>query len=157
MGISYVSIVNINNKLLNYLLVRYVLNMFRKMDAIILLVSDMNKSIDFYKNVLGLPLKSQSPEWTEFFLKGTKLALHVNKRLKDRMSSKIGILIGFMVLDINETYKILKSRGAKFIKEPKEENFGKHAIVEDPDGYMISLVQLTGKPTEDIDLLLGME
>lgn len=127
------------------------------MDAIILLVSDMNRSIEFYRDRLGLPLKNQSPEWSEFFLKGTKLALHVNKRLRDKMSSRIGILIGFMVLDMDETSKILKARGVKFIKEPKDENFGKHAIIEDPDGYMISLVQLTSKPTEEIDLLLGME
>ncbi len=133
-------------------------NMFRKMDAIILLVSDMNRSIDFYKNVLGLPLKTQSQEWTEFFMKGTKLALHpIKEKLKSKMVSKIGVLIGFMVMDMDETSKILKAKGVKFVKEPKEESFGKHAIIEDPDGYMISLVQLTDKHAEEIDLLLGIE
>jgi catechol 2,3-dioxygenase-like lactoylglutathione lyase family enzyme len=132
--------------------------MFRKIDAIILLVSDMQKSIDFYKDVLGLPLKKQTRDWTEFFMKGTKLALHpMNEKLKSKMSSKVGILIGFMVMDMDETSKILHEKGVKFVKEPKEEAFGKHAIIEDPDGYMISIIQLTSKPDEEFDLLLGME
>jgi predicted enzyme related to lactoylglutathione lyase len=147
----------VNNKLLNHLLV-ILLSMFRRIDAIILLVTDMNRSIDFYKDVLGLPLKSQFPDWAEFFIKGTKLALHpINKKLKEKMHSKTGILIGFTVMDMDETSKTLEKKGVKFVKKPKEEGFGKHAIIEDPDGYMISLVQLTGKPTEEFDLLLGME
>lgn len=133
-------------------------DMFRKIDAIILLVSDMERTKDFYKNVLGLPLKIEAPDWTEFFMKGTKLALHpINEKLKSKISSKVGILMGFMVMDMDETSKVLHEKGVKFVKEPKEERFGKHAIIEDPDGYMISIVQLTGKPEEEIDLLLGME
>ena len=132
--------------------------MFRKVDAVILLVSDMERSIRFYRDVLGLPLKSQAPDWTEFFMKGTKLALHpINERLKAKITSRVGILIGFMVMDMDETVKELKAKNVKFVKEPKKESFGKHAIIEDPDGYMISLVQLETKPTEEIDLLLGME
>ncbi len=118
----------------------------------------MQKSIDFYKNVLGLPLRKQTHDWTEFFIKGTKLALHpINEKLKRQMSSKVGILIGFMVMDMDATSKILHEKGVKFVKEPKEEAFGKHAIIEDPDGYMISIIQLTSKPDEEFDLLLGME
>lgn len=133
--------------------------MFRKIDAVILLVSDMNKSIEFYRDILGLPLNSKAPDWTEFFIKGTKLALHpLNKRLKNKIRSRLGILIGFSVIDMDETVKILKEKGVKFVKEPKTESFGKHAIIEDPDGYMISLVQLTNRTSgEEIDLLLGVE
>ncbi len=132
--------------------------MFRKIDAIILLVSDMNRSIEFYRDILGLTLKSSSPDWTEFFIKGTKIALHpIKERLKSKITSKIGMLIGFMVMDMDETSKILHTKGVKFIKEPREESFGKHAIIEDPDGYMISLVQLSSKQVEEIDLLLGIE
>ena len=48
----------------------------KKVEAVILLVSDMEKSVKFYRDVLRLPIKSQSEEWTEFFNSGTVIALH---------------------------------------------------------------------------------
>ena len=32
----------------------------------IVFVSDMNRAVSFYRDVMGLPLKFESPEWTEF-------------------------------------------------------------------------------------------
>src|SRR3972149_4176553 len=42
----------------------------------IVFVSDMKRSVAFYRDVLGLPLKFESPGWTEFATDGTTLALH---------------------------------------------------------------------------------
>jgi len=125
--------------------------MFRKVGAVILLVSDMERSIDFYKNILGLALKSRSKDWTEFIQDGTVLALHPAKK-KFRAKStkaKIGMLVAFKVSDMKDVYKVLKGKQVRFFKEPTEEDFGKHAIILDPDGYMISLVELKmGKDEE---------
>jgi len=134
--------------------------MFRKIGAVILLVSDMGRSIDFYKNTLGLSLKSSSPDWAEFFKDGTTLALHpMKKKLKEQVGSRVGMLVGFMVSNMDETYQNLKKKNVKFLKEPKDESFGKHAIIIDPDGYMISIAQLKVKVTEEVDLFgaLGIE
>lgn len=131
---------------------------FRKIGAIILLVSNMEHSLDFYKNTLGLPLKSSSPTWIEFFSNGTVLALHPMKKIKQG-KSKTGVLIGFMVSDMDQIYQELKKKNVKFLKEPREEKFGKHAIILDPDGYMISIAQLKSGVHEEIDLFgaIGME
>ena len=43
----------------------------------IVFVSDMARSIAFYRDVLGLPLRFESPEWTEFDTPGSTLALHL--------------------------------------------------------------------------------
>ncbi len=48
----------------------------KKIDYTIVFVSDMKRSIDFYRDVLGLPLKFESPDWTEFATEATTLALH---------------------------------------------------------------------------------
>jgi lactoylglutathione lyase len=48
--------------------------LFKKVGAVILLVSDMERSVKFYRDVLNLPIKSQSDEWTEFFGSGTVIA-----------------------------------------------------------------------------------
>lgn len=134
--------------------------LFRKIGTVILFVSDMERSIDFYKNTLDLPLKTSSHDWVEFFKDGTTLAMHpMKKGLKVKAGSGGGMLVGFMVGNMGETCQKLKRKNVKFLKEPKEEPFGKHAVILDPDGHMISIVQLKGKATEEIDLLgaLGTE
>jgi lactoylglutathione lyase len=123
-----------------------------KLGAIILLVADMKKSIEFYKGILNLPIKQQSEDWTEFFNNGTMLALRLVKK-KEKTKAALTILVGFMVNDLDTTVKRLKEMKVKFFKEPREEPFGKHAIFEDPDEHMISIVQLEAKSAEGFDLL----
>lgn len=143
--------------------------LFTKVGTVILLVSDMEKSVRFYKELLGLPVKTktQSPDWVEFFNRETTLSLHAIKKTTanvDRRDTKLGTgtLVGFMVSDIDTTVQFLKENNVRFFKEPREEPFGKHAIIEDPDGHLISIAQLkrtTTTEAEEFDLLglLGAE
>lgn len=121
---------------------------FRKLGAVILLVSDMRRSIQFYKETLNLPIKKESEEWTEFFNKETVLALHPAKH-KENLKSGQHILIGFTASDFDHTINILREKGVVFFKNAKEEGFGKHAIIEDPDGHLISIVKLKGNQNEE--------
>ena len=50
--------------------------MFKQIDYTMVVVSDMARSIEFYRDKLGIPLKFQSPDWTEFLTGTTTLALH---------------------------------------------------------------------------------
>jgi catechol 2,3-dioxygenase-like lactoylglutathione lyase family enzyme len=36
----------------------------------IVFVSDMSRSVAFYRDVIGLPLRFESPHWTEFATEG---------------------------------------------------------------------------------------
>jgi predicted enzyme related to lactoylglutathione lyase len=121
--------------------------MFKKVGAVILLVSDMDRSIEFYMNVLELEMKSRTKEWTEFIKDGTVLALHPTK-FKDLR--KDGVLIAFKVSNLDDFYKKVKSKKVKFVQEPTEEAFGKYAIIEDPDGYRISIVEMKLKEAEEM-------
>ncbi len=120
---------------------------FRKLGAVILLVSDMNKSVQFYKEILNIPLKKKSDEWTEFFNKETVLALHPAKN-KEKIKSGQHILVGFSASDFEQTIRNLQDKKVIFFKNPREEGFGKHAIIEDPDGHLISIVKLKENPLE---------
>ena len=131
---------------------------FRKVGAVILLVSDMERSIRFYRDTLGIPIKIKSKAWTEFFNKDTVLALHPAKK-KSKMKTGSGMLVGFEVSDLDSTVKKLKQKKVKFFKKPKEEPFGKHAIIEDPDGHLVSIAEIKEKSAEGFDLLglIGQE
>lgn len=126
---------------------------FRKVGAVILLVSNMEKSIKFYSDTLELPIKSRSKDWTEFFNNDTVLALHPAPEKKKMLKTGSGTLVGFEVTDLDSTVKKLKEKRVKFFKRPKEEPFGKHAIVQDPDGHLISIAELNEKSSEGFDLL----
>jgi lactoylglutathione lyase len=126
---------------------------FRKVGAVILLVSNMEKSIKFYSEILELPVKSRSKDWTEFFNNDTVLALHPAPKNKKTLKTGSGILVGFEVIDLESSVKKLKEKRVKFYKRPKEEPFGKHAIVQDPDGHLISIAEINEKSSEGFDLL----
>jgi catechol 2,3-dioxygenase-like lactoylglutathione lyase family enzyme len=126
---------------------------FRKVGAVILLVSNMEKSIKFYSDILELPVKTRSKDWTEFFNHDTVLALHPAPEKKKRLKTGSGTLVGFEVTDLDSTVKKLNEKRVKFFKRTKKQPFGKHAIVQDPDGHLISIAELKEKLTEGFDLL----
>jgi len=119
--------------------------MFHKIGAVILLVSDMKRSVKFYRDTLGMKLKQQSKGWTEFSDGGTVLALHPASRKK--IKKNMSMLVGFSVSDFDDVINGLKKKKVKFYKKPKEEPFGNHTIIQDPDGHLISIVQM---PQEEL-------
>lgn len=126
---------------------------FRKVGAVILLVSNMEKSIKFYSEILDLPIKTRSKDWTEFFDNDTVLALHPAPKKKTILKTGSGTLVGFEVTDLDSTVKMLKEKRVKFFKRLKEEPFGKHAIIRDPDGHLISIAEIDEKSSQGFDLL----
>lgn len=124
--------------------------MFAKISAIILIVEDATKLIKFYRDILELRVKQESENWIELSTKegSTVLALYPKRGEKKPSSIKLGLgegrntLIGFNVSDLDSICKELENRGVSFYKRPSEESFGKHAIIEDPEGNLISIAEM---------------
>jgi lactoylglutathione lyase len=123
----------------------YIITMFSRIGAVILLVSDIKRSIRFYRDTLGMELKQESNDWTELSTRGTVLALHPARKKKIKKNN--GILVGFSISDFDDVISSLKKKRVKFYKKPKQEPFGKHAIIQDPDGHLLSIVQM---PQEEL-------
>ena len=125
--------------------------MFSKVDYVMVMVSDMKRSVKFYKEALGLPLKFESEEWTEFQTGTTTLALHGGAKPSSgggRGEPQAGTCsIGFSVADLEKTWKDLQARGVRFVMPPTErEGEGiKLAVGVDPDGLPLSFAQRTAK------------
>lgn len=123
--------------------------MFTKVDYVMVMVSDMTRSVAFYRDKLGLALKFESPEWTEFQTGATTLALHGGgKPATTAPSEESGkqagaCFIGFSVLDLDRAYEELKAKGVRFTMPPtaREGEGIKLAVFLDPDGLPISLAQ----------------
>ena len=128
--------------------------MFQKVDYVMIMVSDMKRSIEFYRDKLGLPLKFESPEWTEFQTGATTLALHgggvkanhpVHGIGKEKFAGSCSI--GLNVEDLNQTYQALQGKGVKFIMPPtRQDKEGiKLAVCLDPDGLPVSFAEALKK------------
>ena len=121
--------------------------MFKQIDYTMVIVSDMKRSIHFYRDTLGIPLKFESPEWTEFATGTTTLALHgggVARQYQDTgdQSKTAGACsIGFNVDDVDQTYEELKAKGVQFLSEPTQRPYGIEAVFKDNSGNWFSLTQ----------------
>lgn len=133
--------------------------MFSKVDYIMVNVSDMNRSVAFYRDTLGIPLKFESPGWSEFETGATTLALHLAPAEADGKGAKRSgpvagtCAIGFSVENLDKTYAELQARGARFVMPPTDqaEEGIRLAVCIDPDGLAISFAELLkgGTPTTE--------
>jgi len=127
--------------------------MFNQVDYTMVIVSDMNRSVEFYRDRLGIPLKFESPEWTEFQTGTTTLALHgggvrqTQPAAGDPSKQAGTCSIGFNVPDVDKTFVELKERGVMFVMPPTQrEGEGiKLAVAIDPDGLPISFAEMIAK------------
>ena len=123
--------------------------MFKNLDYTMVVVSDMDKSVAFYRDTLGIPLKFQSPDWTEFQTGSTTLALHgggiapTQPPVGDPTKQAGSCSIGFNVEDVDKTYEELKAKGIRFVMPPAQRQGEgiKLAVCTDPDGLPIAFAQ----------------
>ena len=121
--------------------------MLMRLQYVIVYCSDMRRSIAFYRDQLGFPLKRESPEWSEFHCGPVTLALHIGKPAQRKPWVHAETAAGqaqlsFEVLDMEAFYKEKKDKGVEFALPPTQQDLGaKLAVLLDPDGFPISVEQ----------------
>jgi predicted enzyme related to lactoylglutathione lyase len=91
-----------------------------KLNYVIKFVGDMDRAVKFYRDVLGLPIKFESPSWSEFATGETTLALHP----ASQMNPAGGVELGFAVGDIQTFHKEMVARDVQFSMPPTQQDFG---------------------------------
>jgi lactoylglutathione lyase len=109
----------------------------------IVFVSDMKRSVAFYRDVIGLPLKFDSPHWTEFATDGATLALHASEEAAatdESPNSPAGrCRPGLSVPGLDAFHKRIVEAKVPCVQEPKEVFGARIAQYLDPDGLVISV------------------
>jgi lactoylglutathione lyase len=83
----------------------------RHLGSVILAVSDIEKSLKFYHEVIGLPIKNSRENWVELAKEGATVILHPAIRpINTGTSIENGIVVGLVVGDIDSAVKELKSK-----------------------------------------------
>jgi lactoylglutathione lyase len=117
--------------------------MLNKIEGITLLVSDIKRSVEFYRDILNLRVNKESEDKIEFSKKdsiNTKLIIELDKTGSSQ-NNKSSVIITFSVIDLNTIYDNLIQRKVNFHKKLSDDETGKNTIIRDPDGYLISLTE----------------
>ena len=115
----------------------------KKVGNVILAVKDLNKSVEFYNKILGMPIKNVRENWIDLGQSGAMLSLHPAVESSPHVGTSMdnGIMIGLLVGDVASAVDELKSKNIRMHREIQERGAGKNAIILDPDDYMISLFE----------------
>jgi catechol 2,3-dioxygenase-like lactoylglutathione lyase family enzyme len=108
--------------------------------AIWLICSDVERSVVWYRDVLGLT----QLEGEHFDAGGIRISLH--PRMQEDDLPPRGSFLVFIVEDVDARYEELHGRGVECAGPPAEEPFGRAVELRDPDGHVLWLWQL---PDED--------
>lgn len=106
-----------------------------KFNYAIKFVADMDKAVRFHRDIMGLKLKFQSPEWSEFATGETTLALHP----ASQKNPAGNVELGFAVADLKALYDARENNGLDFIAPPRELHGVLLAQIRDGEGVAYSL------------------
>ena len=110
----------------------------------IVFVSDMKRAVSFYRDVLGLPLRFESPGWTEFATDGATLALHVSEAPNPERGNTQSVPAGrcrpgLRVPNLDKFHQRMVEKNVPCVQEPMEMFGVQIAQYVDPDGLGISV------------------
>jgi predicted enzyme related to lactoylglutathione lyase len=110
-------------------------------------VSNLQQSINFYQNLLGLELLLNDNGWAEFNISGQRFAIN-EKHNKSIKNNEAGAILYFEANPIETIVKILKKKGVKFNGEIEIYSYGKLILFSDPDNNSLGLYELPNKRTK---------
>ena len=119
--------------------------MLGPLDHVYYWVSDMDRAVKFYEDVLGLGLlRRDSSNWAELDAGGVRLALH--GAIDGRPLEVGGATAVFRVDDLEAAKAELEARGAEFDEHVGEvEGFARFASMRDPDGNRVQIIEYAGR------------
>ena len=127
--------------------------MMQRLGAVALVVRDYDEAIDFYVGKLGFDLVedtrlSDTKRWVLVAPPGSnETRLLLAKAASAEQEAHIGNQTGgrvFLFLHIDDfqrDYEAMRSRGVRFLEEPRAEPYGTVAVFADPYGNKWDLVQ----------------
>jgi catechol 2,3-dioxygenase-like lactoylglutathione lyase family enzyme len=109
-----------------------------KVNVVYLYVSDMERSVAFYRDLLGIALEGDE-DWQEATLGGLRFALHHTHEGIGELSAGT-VHLNFEVEDVDDAADRLRAAGIA-AEESMRDEWGAALRVRDPDGYALYLFQ----------------
>jgi glyoxylase I family protein len=123
--------------------------MFKRIDHIEIVPSNVEKTLDFYQTILGFNLKNRvqvdAPPMKEvIYLKLGDTMIEVISAEKPAMKSEEAWQVGYRAIaleveDMEKAVEYLKERGIAIAREPVDLGTSIRGEIRDPDGLTIEL------------------
>jgi catechol 2,3-dioxygenase-like lactoylglutathione lyase family enzyme len=111
---------------------------------VMVFVSDMKRSVSFYRDTMGMPLRFESPGWSELATEGATLALHLSEAPSAGSGDPLRVppgrcRPGLRVPDLDAFHGRMVEKHVPCIQEPTEIFGARVAQYLDPDGLALSV------------------
>jgi lactoylglutathione lyase len=119
-------------------------------DYIVLVVDELDRSLAFYVDVLGLTLGHRSGPYAQLDTGVTRVALYERSAMAETLGRPLvapetdapAFELGFKVDDCDAAFAELVALGAQPAVDPEDRTWGQRtAYVRDPDGHLVELAQ----------------
>ena len=128
----------------------------RHVGYVILFVVDLERSVAFYRDVVGLEFRLAGDGYVEFATQGARFGLYDRNRLEELTGQgadapeRPGGEVVFLVEDVDAEAERLRAAGVTVLKGPVDRAWGHRTVhVEDPDGFVVELaVEIPRQPSE---------
>lgn len=116
--------------------------MTRRLDHVYYWVSDMDRAVEFYGDVVGLKLvRREGPSWA-MFEAGSDVRLALHGAVEGRPIETGGATAVFRVDDLDAARASLEQGGARFDERLGDvEGYARFATFFDPDGNRVQIIE----------------
>lgn len=124
-------------------------------------VRDLDKMVEFYRDVLGVEVKTEGEHYTLFEHEGIELGMFARSMLPEFLEEEVTYPSGVngtfsLTIDVDDFYDVdeeferLVEAGAKAVTEPKDVPWGQRScMICDPEGNMIEISSWGKGPGDD--------
>ena len=116
----------------------------------ILFVSDLDRSIRFYRDTIGLPFRFANESYAEFATEGAKFSLYARSHLQELIGREAPAgeapwpqgETAFFCDDVDVEHARLVEAGVTVLAPPTDRAWGERTLhVADPDGNVVELTK----------------
>jgi len=108
--------------------------MIQSIIDVAIVVTKAEKSAEWYRDKLGLEIRSKEGHWVTVAPKGSDVVIHLCEPFEGNALEPGNTGIAFRVNNLDETYAELSKKGVEFTVKPTKEEWGSYAMLKDPDG-----------------------
>jgi lactoylglutathione lyase len=115
---------------------------------VILFVGDLERSVGFYRDVIGVPFKLRGDGYVEFATRGARFGLYDRNRLGELTGQGAeaprgpGGEVVFLVGDVDAEAERLAAAGVTILRGPVDRPWGHRTLhLADPDGFVVELAE----------------
>ncbi|MGH3951779.1 MAG: VOC family protein [Pseudonocardiaceae bacterium] len=118
----------------------------RRVDYVIWYVESLERSVAFYRDVIGLHVRIDGDGYVEFAVQNTKFALFERAKLPELIGRDGGRApcgeIGFIVDDVDAEAARLREAGVQILTGPVDRPWRERTLhIADPDGNVVEFAQ----------------